>query len=75
MKPTIKEKQKKSLTHRDDFLMVVAFVGAGALQWFARTHADWAVVAEPLSYVLVAIGAVILFGIVQTASKKKPGQR
>jgi len=63
--------EKKKLMFRDDFLMVLAFTGAGILQWQAREKPDFAVVLEPLSYVLGTIGVLILYGIVATRKSRQ----
>lgn len=72
IKPRVKEKQKKSLTQRDDVLMVLAFVAGGTLQYYSSTGGDLGLALGALSWVLYAIGAVILLGIVRNMTKKKP---
>lgn len=63
--------EKKKLMFRDDFLMVLAFTGAGILQWQARENPNFAVVLEPLSYVLGTIGVLILYGILATRKSRQ----
>jgi hypothetical protein len=72
IRPRVQEKEKKPLTQRDDFLMVLAFAVAGALRWFAGDHeGDLALALQALSYVVGAIGLIILLGIVRDATRRK----
>lgn len=67
--------EKKKLMFRDDFLMVLAFAGAGVLHWQAGENPNFAVVLQPLSYVLGVIGLLIFYGIMATRKSRREKEK
>lgn len=75
IKPNVKKKEKKALTQRDDVLMVMAFAGAFAMNYFSVGRGELTLPMEWLSYVLGAIGIVILLSMLISNSKKRAHER